>query len=91
MILYVDDIILTRINDMLIQNLIMRLHHKFQLHNLGAINQFLGIQFQHNSSNLFLTQSTYAAKIIQCAKMTTCKPITTPIALMPSTLTNIAC
>ena len=44
LLVYVDDIILTRSSIMLIQQMIQALHQAFSIKDLGSLNYFLGIK-----------------------------------------------
>lgn len=51
--------------------------------DLGHLHHFLGMQVQHTSSDLFLSQRQYMLEILDRAEMTNCKPSTTPVDLNP--------
>lgn len=53
---YIDDIVITGSNDVLVGELIKSMVSEFSLHKLGELNYFLGIQIKKFSHGLHLTQ-----------------------------------
>lgn len=86
LLVYVDDILITRSSSSHIQSLISQLNSVFSLKDLGSLSFFLGISVTASSSGLFLSQSHYAAKLLQQAGMTECKPAPSPISSSSSSL-----
>ncbi|XP_061354379.1 uncharacterized mitochondrial protein AtMg00810-like [Gastrolobium bilobum] len=81
-LVYVDDIIITRNNSDLIQLLIDQLHSKFALKQLGNLDYFLRIEVKHLSNGrILLSQSKYIRDLLYKAGMAEAKGISTP---MPS-------
>lgn len=58
-LVYVDDILLTRSSPNLLNRLVSQLHHKFVIRDLGDIYYFLGIQVHRNTNGFHLSQTTY--------------------------------
>ena len=83
LLLYVDDIIITRNNSAYIAQLIAALNTFFGLKDLGSLNFFLGIQISHSKFGITLTQSKYAFDILYRFHMENSKPTKTPCC--PST------
>lgn len=54
-LVYVDDILNTRNNEIEVTKLITRLDHLFSLKDLGELNNFLGIEVKKTSDGLFLS------------------------------------
>ncbi|GJS76600.1 ribonuclease H-like domain-containing protein [Tanacetum coccineum] len=79
LLIYVDDIILTASSPALLQQIIDSLHKEFDMSDLGALNYFLGISTDHNSTGLFLSQRKYALQLLERAHMVHCNPSRTPI------------
>ncbi|KAI3693812.1 hypothetical protein L1987_76764 [Smallanthus sonchifolius] len=79
LLLYVDDIILTASSMSLLKSIITSLSSEFNMTDLGPLHHFLGIAVKRQQNGLFLSQSTYAAEILSRAKMTNCKPVSTPV------------
>jgi hypothetical protein len=81
LLLYVDDIIFTASNMVLLQRVIAALQKDFPMKVLGPLHHFLGIAVERRSNGLFLQQCTYALDIIDRAGMAGCKPCSTPVDL----------
>ncbi|PKU64369.1 Retrovirus-related Pol polyprotein from transposon TNT 1-94 [Dendrobium catenatum] len=79
-LVYVDDILLTGNDQAQITHLLSALHNIFHMKNLGSISYFLGMQVLHTTTGFHLSQSKYAADILQKAGMADCKSISSPIA-----------
>ncbi|KAK9058153.1 hypothetical protein SSX86_022993 [Deinandra increscens subsp. villosa] len=79
LLLYVDDIILMASSDTLLQQIIQSLTAEFKMTDLGSLHHFLGIAVTKQANGVLLSQSTYAADILSRAKMSNCKPASTPV------------
>ncbi|GJT47777.1 ribonuclease H-like domain-containing protein [Tanacetum coccineum] len=79
LLIYVDDIILTASSPALLQQIIDSLHNEFNMTDLGALNYFLGISADRNSTGLFLSQNKYALQLLKRAHMVHCNPSRTPV------------
>ncbi|GJR26445.1 ribonuclease H-like domain-containing protein [Tanacetum coccineum] len=79
LLIYVDDIILTASSPALLQQIIDSLHNEFDMTDLGALNYFLGISADRNSTGLFLSQRKYALQLLERAHMVHCNPSRTPV------------
>jgi len=86
LLVYVDDILLTRSNSSLIQHLITLLSLEFKLRDLGSAHYFLGIEVTPTSKGLMNNQHKYTLDILICAGMSTCKPVDTPVSASKSGL-----
>lgn len=60
LILYVDDMLVTGNNSKLLHDLLEALNTQFKMKDLGNLGYFLGIQIQHHSDGLFMSQQKYA-------------------------------
>ncbi|GJV51974.1 ribonuclease H-like domain-containing protein [Tanacetum coccineum] len=69
LLIYVDDIILTASSPALLHQIIDSLHNEFDMTDLGALNYFLGISADRNSTSLFLSQKKYALQLLERAHM----------------------
>jgi len=79
LLLYVDDIVLTASSQQLLQRIISSLQQEFAMKDLGQLHHFLGVTVEPRSSGLFLHQRQYALDILEQARMTDCKPCSTPV------------
>ena len=78
-ILYVDDIILIGSSDLLHQFVMSKLSSEFAMKDLGPLSYFLGIVISRTPTGLFLSQTKYAAEILDKAGTSQCKPAPTPV------------
>ncbi|WKA12263.1 hypothetical protein VitviT2T_029673 [Vitis vinifera] len=79
LIVYVDDMVVTR-NDpeerKALQNYLFR---EFEMKDLGPLKYFLGIEVSRSSEGIFLSQRKYALDLLQETGMLGCQPVNTPI------------
>ncbi|KAK9064797.1 hypothetical protein SSX86_016179 [Deinandra increscens subsp. villosa] len=52
---------------------------EFAMKDLGALSYFLGISVVRAGDQLLLSQASYARDIIECASMSSCNPVATPV------------
>jgi hypothetical protein len=86
LLVYIDDILLTGSNSLLLQRLIQLLSSEFKLRNLGSVHYFLGIEVQSTSIGLILRQHKYILDILTRAGMLSCKPVDTLISTSKATI-----
>jgi hypothetical protein len=79
LLLYVDNIVLTGSNPVLLQHIVAWLQSEFAVKDLGVLHFSLGIDVRRTSAGFFLSQQRYAEDILERASMTNCKPASTPI------------
>lgn len=60
LLLYVDDIVLTAANPVLIARIISKLSMEFAISDLGPLHHFLGTMVTHDNGSLYLSQTQYA-------------------------------
>nr|GEY64794.1 ribonuclease H-like domain-containing protein [Tanacetum cinerariifolium] len=58
----------------LLQQIIVSLHQKFSMTDLGSLNYFLSISVTRDSSGVFLSQRKYVVEILERAHMVNCNP-----------------
>lgn len=58
---------------------ISALKSEFAMIDMGLVRYFLGIEFTQTFKGLFLSQHRYIQQLLSNAKMTDCKPVSTPI------------
>jgi histone deacetylase 1/2 len=85
LLVYVDDILLTGSNSVMLHHLIQLLSSEFKLPDLGVVHYFLGIVVQSTGMGLMLRQHKYILDILTRVDMTSCKPVDTPVS--PSKVT----
>jgi hypothetical protein len=83
LLVYVDDIIVASSSSAAVTTLLHDLQGDFALKDLGPLHYFLGIEVQHNSDGLCLSQPKYACDLLSHAGMLSCKAVTT--SLSPTT------
>lgn len=77
---YVDDLALFG-NLELIQFVKEKLKKAFNITDLGASQQFLGVTIQEEKDNISLSQIPLIQKLLTATNMTTCKPTRSPLPL----------
>jgi Reverse transcriptase (RNA-dependent DNA polymerase) len=78
-LVYVDDIIIMRINLEKIKKVKIQLKKNFDIKDLGLLKYFLGIEIAHSSKGLFISQRNYALDLLRETEKLGCKPASTPI------------
>ncbi|KAJ9537459.1 hypothetical protein OSB04_030192 [Centaurea solstitialis] len=86
--LYVDDIILTASSHELCKSIISLLSSEFAMKDLGPLSYFLGIAVTRHKGGLFLSQRKYTMEIVDRARMSSCKPSSTPVDTKPKLCAN---
>jgi hypothetical protein len=78
-VVYVDDLIITRDSDEDIFDLKKLLKQKFEMKDLGELRYFLSIEIIQSPKGIWLLQRQYALNKLSEYGMTGCKPISTPL------------
>jgi hypothetical protein len=78
-VIYVDDLIITRDSDVDISDLKKLLKQKFEMKDLGKLHYFLGIEVIHSPKGIWLLQKQYALNKLSEYGMMGCKPISIPL------------
>lgn len=81
LLIYVDDVILTGNNKLLLTEFVTALDKRFALKYLDHLNYFLGIQVSRLLDGLLLTQSKYVDDLLTRLNFSSLKPAPTPSAL----------
>lgn len=80
MLVYVDDMIVTGSSSSVIQHIINQLHSSFAIKQLGTLDYFLGIRVKKlQDGSLLLTQTKYLRDLLERAKMSEAKAISSPM------------
>jgi hypothetical protein len=78
-VIYVDDLIITRDSDADIFDLKKLLKQKFEMKDLGELRYFLGIEVVQSPKGIWLLQRQYALNKLSKYGMMGCKPISIPL------------
>lgn len=81
LVVYVDDIIITRDDQIGIANLKTFLQSKFQTKDLGHLRYFLGIEVARSKEGISLSQRKYVLDILEETSLLGSKPVETPMDL----------
>ena len=80
-LIYVDDIIVSGLNTVLVHQMVSSLHFQFALKDLGILNYFLGVEVCCQGSSLHLSQTKYIQDLLTRAGLAYFKPIATPMTI----------
>uniref|UniRef100_A0A3Q7F5U4 Reverse transcriptase Ty1/copia-type domain-containing protein n=1 Tax=Solanum lycopersicum TaxID=4081 RepID=A0A3Q7F5U4_SOLLC len=78
-LIYVDDLLITGDNELLIREAKEVLHHKFKLKDLGELKYFLGIEVLRSKTGVILNQRKYILELISDTGLSGAKPVNTPL------------
>ncbi|KAH9698429.1 hypothetical protein KPL71_024008 [Citrus sinensis] len=79
-LIYVDDILITGSNSLLVEKVIHQLGTEFALKDLGEFNYFLGLEVTPIVDGLHLSQTKYIGDLLKKAQMVNCKGCPTPMS-----------
>lgn len=71
--------LVTGSSNKMLADFISALKSEFAMIDMGLVHYFLGIEFTQTFKGLFLSQHRYIQQLLSNAKMTDCKPVSTPI------------
>ena len=77
MIVYVDNIILTRDDKEELEGLNAKLACEFEIKDVGALHYFLGMEVIRRAKGILATQQKYTLDLLKETGMTNCKPTAT--------------
>ena len=77
--LYVNDLLLIGDDDVSIRAIQTALTSNFEMTNLGLAKLYLGIEFEHYPSGIYLHQRAYIRKLLKRYQMETCLPSNIPM------------
>uniref|UniRef100_A0A803QBG4 Reverse transcriptase Ty1/copia-type domain-containing protein n=1 Tax=Cannabis sativa TaxID=3483 RepID=A0A803QBG4_CANSA len=78
LLVYVDDILITRPNQVVIDAIITALNHEFDVKDLGSLHYLLGVEVHRTTSGIYLSQSKYIVDFLTKLKMDGTKPCPSP-------------
>ena len=79
LIVYVDDIVITRSDQAIIQKLKQHLFSHFQTKELGKFKYFLDIEVAQSNFGVIIYQKKYTLDILADTGMLDCKPVDLPM------------
>ena len=79
LVVYVDDILITRSDSTEATRLGTTLVVEFELKGLGPLRYFLGLEFAYLSRGIFVYQQKYTVDLLKLTGMVDCAPVRTPI------------
>lgn len=88
LLVYVDDILVTGTDAVLVQRVIDALAAKFSIKDMGNLSYFLGIETIRTSQGLHLMQRKYVTDLLQRTNMLNSKPVSTPLPTSPKLTLN---
>jgi hypothetical protein len=78
LVLYVDDLLITRCSTSVIVAVKRILHDNFLMMDMGLLHFFLGLEISQDASGIKLSQAKYAQDLLERFHMTDCKFAPTP-------------
>ena len=78
-IIWVDDLIISASNEILLQSVKNSLNEKFKMKDLGVLSWFLGTEFNCSEGVITMSQKQHIGKLLKKFGMTECKPKVTPM------------
>jgi hypothetical protein len=79
LVLYVDDMILTRSSKKVIARCKAKLAHEFEMKDIALMHCFLGLEVWQSLGEVFLKQGKYVVEIQKRIQMMHYKPLATPM------------
>ncbi|CAL2247309.1 unnamed protein product [Prunus armeniaca] len=83
-LVYVDDLLITGNNSILVAKFIQLLVTRFSVKDLGSLHYFLGVEVLPTGTGLFLSQQKYIHDLLVNAKMNGAKAVSTPLSTTDS-------
>ena len=81
LLLYVDDMIITRDDHSGISDFKQFLHQQFEMKDLGHLSYFLSLEVSFDSTDYYLSQAKYASDLLSHAGLTNTKVVSTPLKM----------
>ena len=79
MSLYVDDLLVTGSNELLVEEFKQEMMNVFEMTDLGLMTYFLGMEVKQSQNEVFICQKKYAKEILKKFQMEECKATSTPM------------
>ncbi|RDX81241.1 putative mitochondrial protein, partial [Mucuna pruriens] len=77
--LYVDDLIFTGNNPNLFEDFKKVMSCEFDIIDIGLLSYYLGLEVKQMNNDIFVSQESYAKKVLEKFKMFDCNPVNTPM------------
>ena len=77
--MYVDDLVITGASNVDIDTFKAEMQATFKMSDLGLLHYYLGLEVSQTEAGITVSQSAYAAKILENAGLTGCNPSHTPM------------
>ena len=81
LLLYIDDMIITRDDHSNISDFKQFFHQQFEMKDLGYLSYFLSFEISSNSSGCYLSQVKFASYLLSCAGLVDTKVVSTPLEM----------
>ena len=81
LLLYVDDMLITRDDQEYISFVKKKLSEQFKMSDLGVLGYFLSIEVDHTDEGYYLSQHRYIEDLITCLRLTDTRTAVTPMEL----------
>lgn len=78
--LYVDDLLVTGINDKLVKKFKEDMQNTFEMTDLGEMVYFLRMEIKQKQNEVFICQKKYTREILKKFRMKNCKETATPMS-----------
>ncbi|XP_017426322.1 uncharacterized mitochondrial protein AtMg00810-like [Vigna angularis] len=79
LLVYVDDIVVTRSDQDVISRIKQMLHSNFHMKGLGYLNYFLGLEVHYHPEGIFVNQHKYIQDLVQLAGLSNSTFVDTPM------------
>lgn len=79
LVVYVDDLFITRSSDVLIQQVKSSLHMDFTIKDLGVAKYFLSLEITRSSQGIYVTQRKYIFDLIKDVGLSSAKHVSKPL------------
>lgn len=76
---YVDDLIITGANPVVVEVFKEEMRQAFRMSDLGLLSFYLGIEVKQSRDTITLGQAAYARKLLEKAGLENCNPCSTPM------------
>ena len=79
LVLYVDDLIITGNDLLLVEQIKAALCQRFEMTDLGTLHFFLGLEIQQTPGGMFVSQQRYVLELLEKFQMRDARSISSPM------------